>query len=196
MKGKLKWLGIIFISVVLVFSFTVCDNGNDGNNNGGTGNNGGNGGTGSGNTSTTFTMNGHYVANMREGNPLYLYNFANYSGFQVSVTIGEETKIIPSFSLEDAEFNFPPTVSSVTVSYSPSNKVYHNIIANGFVMFMDIDDGSSSGGGGDDDCNLCSGSGKCWLCDGHGNYLSGAGRECWMCSGTGDCSSCYGSGKQ
>ena len=144
MKGKLKWLGIIFICMVLVFSFTVCDNGsggnnNGGNNNGGTGNNGGNGGTGGGDTSATFTMNGYYFPILSSYGEHYRYSFRNVSSFDVSVTIGEETKIIPSSFSGSVDFNLPATFSSVTVRYAPSNKVRHEIstFTNGMANFWD-----------------------------------------------------------
>ena len=113
MKNFVKHFGIIAIVAVIIFGFTACDNGN--------GDNGGGGG-GSGDTSGTFTVNASYDTVMNFG---YICNLANYSDFDVIVSLNGITKTFPRRStnqpISETFTNLPSSNTSGT--YTPANKV-------------------------------------------------------------------------
>ena len=126
MKNLVKLIGIIAFVTLIGFAMIGCDDGN------------GDGGSNSGGTTATFTMEGDYFNIFQ---PEYHYSFWNNSSYQVKVTINGETKeIIPydakTNTVDIARFENIST-SSVTVTYTPADKVRYEHYRTGVIFLYD-----------------------------------------------------------
>ena len=115
MKNFTKLFGVAILTMVIIFGFaalslTGCDNGNGDNSGGG------------GDTTGTFTI--QYIPDWYFSIGVYACSIANYSDFDVIVTVNGTTKTLPRRSTNQpiAE-NFGLSSTGGSGTYRPANKV-------------------------------------------------------------------------